>query len=130
MVKRVPEGAIFSRESGNLTNLHSFKYSGLANPKTIDVSDSGSGVKITTRKTKTSPHAVRTAKSISTFRAGSGGRRALGISASYAKRGYRPDLRTAVLGRTSAILAAQKEPKPTPERKLRGKKARAAQESA
>jgi len=130
MVKRVPEGPVFSREPGNLTNLHSYKYSGLANAKTVDISDSGSGVKITTRKTKTSPLAVRAAKSSSTLRNNSGGRRALGITASYVKRGYRPDLRTAALGRTSALLAAQKEPKPTPEKKVRGKGAHAAQESA
>jgi hypothetical protein len=36
----------------------------------------------------------------------------------------------AALGRTSALLAAQKEPKPTPEKKVRGKGAHAAQESA
>jgi len=130
MVKRVPEGPVFSREPGNLPNLHSYKYSGLVNAKTIDITDSGSGVQITTRKTKTSPHAVRTGKSTSTLRNGSGGRRALGITASYAKRGYRPDLRAAALGRTSALLAAQKEPKPTPEKKVRGKKARVVEESA
>ena len=39
-------------------------------------------------------------------------------------------LRQAALGRTSALLAAQKEPKPTPERKARGKKALAIEESA
>lgn len=38
--------------------------------------------------------------------------------------------RQAALGRTSALLAAQKEPKPTPERKVRGKKARTVEESA
>jgi len=130
MVKRVPEGPIFSREPGNLRNLHSYKYSGLANAKTIDITDSGSGIQITTRKTKTSPHAVRTAKSTSTVRNRSGGRRALGIATSYAKRGYRSDLRTAALGRSSALLAAQKEPKPTPEKKVRGKKARVIEESA
>jgi len=130
MVKRVPEGPVFSREPGNLLNLHSYKYSGLANTKTIDIRDSGSGVQITTRKTKASPRAVRTSKVTSTLRNGSGGRRSLGITASYAKRGYRSDLRKAALGRTSALLAAQKEPKPTPERKVRGKKPRVIEESA
>jgi len=123
IVKRVPEGPIFSREPGNLTNLHSHKYSGLANTKTIDIKDSGSGVQITTRKTKASPFAVSSGKSSSTIRNRSGGRRTLGVAGKHAKRGYRPDLRTAALGRVSAILAAQKEPKPTPERKVRGKKA-------
>lgn len=130
MVKRVREGPVFSREPGNLRNLHSYKYSGLANAKTIDIRDSGSGIQITTRKTKTSPHAIRPGKSTSTLRNNSGGRRANGITASYAKRGYRPDLRAAALGRTSALLAAQKEPKPTLEKKVRGKKTLAIEESA
>ncbi|KAK0500949.1 ribosomal L28e/Mak16 [Armillaria luteobubalina] len=124
IVKRVPEGPIFSREPGNLRNLHSYKYSGLANAKTIDVSDSPAGVKITTRKLKASPHAVASAKAVSYIRPRSGTRRALGIASQTAKKGYRPDLRTAALARVSALVAAQKEPKPSPPEKFRGKKAR------
>ncbi|KAJ8501888.1 hypothetical protein ONZ45_g11983 [Pleurotus djamor] len=33
LVKRVREGPVFSKEPGNLRNLHSHKYSGLANSK-------------------------------------------------------------------------------------------------
>jgi len=42
------------------------------------------------------------------------------------KKYYRADLRPAVLARVSALLTAQKEPKPSPPKKLRGKKAAAA----
>ncbi|KAJ7589546.1 ribosomal L28e protein family-domain-containing protein [Mycena floridula] len=126
IVKRVVEGPVFSKEPGNLRNLHSFKYSGLANSKTIDVSDSGSGIQIVTRKTKVGSGSVAGSRAKSTIRPRSGGRRALGIASGPAKRGYRPDLRTAVLARTSALLAAQKEPKPTPARKIRSKKAQKA----
>ncbi|KAI4523245.1 ribosomal L28e/Mak16 [Schizophyllum commune] len=122
IVKKVPEGPIFSKEPGNLTNVHSYKYSGLANSKAIDVSDSPNGIKITTRKVKAAPSKVASARSTTTIRPRSGPRRALGIAASPAKRGYRPDLRPAVLARTSALLAAQKEPKPSPPKKTRGKK--------
>jgi len=125
IVKRVPEGPVFSKEPGNLPNLHSYKYSGLANAKAIDIRDSGNGLTITTKKTKASPHAVKGGKSTSTIRNRSGGRRSLGVAGSIAKRGYRPDLRKVALGRTSALLAAQKEPKPVPEKKPRGKKAKA-----
>jgi len=125
MVNRVPEGPIFSREPGNLRNLHSHKYSGLSNSKTIDVSDSPSGIQITTRKVKASPHAVKSAYGVSTIRPRSGGRRALGAAAGPAKRSYRPDLRAATLARVSAILASQREPKPSPPKKHRGKKAKA-----
>ncbi|KAF5352564.1 hypothetical protein D9756_006179 [Leucocoprinus leucothites] len=189
IVKRVPEGPVFSKEPGNLRNLHSHKYSGLANSKTIDISESNGSINIVTRKSKASPHAVASAHSTSPVRPRSGGRRALGVAAGVAKRGYRPDLRTgrinpaapcryrtsfdapregtdslahthflpgmklsthpthfyplsvsvntnadtslrqAALARVSALLAAHREPKPTPPRKARGKKAKAAASS-
>jgi len=126
IVKRVPEGPVFSREPGNLPNLHSYKYSGLVNKKSIDIKDSGLGLIITKRKNSSSPHSVRGSKSIASIRNHSGGRRALGVTSSVVKKGYRPDLRKVALGRTSALLAAQKEPKPEREKKPRGKKAIAA----
>lgn len=49
----------------------------------------------------------------------------MGVVASVAKRGYRPDLRAAALGRSSALLATQKEKKALPPKKVRGKKAAA-----
>ncbi|KAG6328476.1 hypothetical protein ID866_10585, partial [Astraeus odoratus] len=76
LVKRGAEGRIFSAEP------------------TIDIRDSGSGIQITTRKAKASPHAVRPARTTLTIRNRSGPRRALGVTAGLAKRGYRPDLRT------------------------------------
>ncbi|KAJ8520829.1 hypothetical protein ONZ45_g2348 [Pleurotus djamor] len=124
LVKRVREGPVFSKEPGNLRNLHSHKYSGLANSKTIDVSDSSSGIQITTRKVKATPTQVKSAYATSTVRPRSGGRRALGVASQYAKRGYRPDLRAATLARVSALVAAQAPPKPSPAKKIRGKKAK------
>ncbi|GAW09339.1 60s ribosomal protein l28 [Lentinula edodes] len=123
MVKGLPEGPIFSKEPGNLLNIHSHKYSGLANAKTIDVSDVNGKITITTHKTKVSPRAVAPVRSTFSVRSRSGTRRALGIASSTAKRGYRPDLRKATLARTAALLSAQKEPKGAPPKKLRGKKA-------
>ncbi|KAH6916595.1 ribosomal L28e/Mak16 [Coprinopsis sp. MPI-PUGE-AT-0042] len=123
IVKRVPEGPIFSREAGNLRNLHSFKYSGLANSKTIAIADSPSGITITTRKPKASVHSVAGASVKTTIRPRSGGRRALGsAAAATTKRGYRPDLRAATLARVSALIAAQKEPKASRPKKVRGNK--------
>ncbi|KAH8836026.1 ribosomal L28e/Mak16 [Flagelloscypha sp. PMI_526] len=123
LVKRVPEGPVLSKEPGNLTNLHSHKYSGLANAKTIDITDNNGTIEITTRKTKGSSKAVKGARSKSTIRPRSGPRRAVGIAVGSARRGYRPDLRKAAVARTAALVHAQKEPKPTPEKKRRGKKA-------
>ncbi|KAF9225201.1 ribosomal protein L28e [Gyrodon lividus] len=125
VVKKDPEGPVFSTEPGNLRNLHSHKYSGLANAKTIDIKDSPSGIQVTVKKSKASPQQVRTARTTFTIRNRSGGRRALGVVAGLAKKGYRPDLRAAALGRTSALIAVQKEKKPSPPKKARGKKATA-----
>jgi len=125
LVKRVPEGPVFSTEPGNVRNIHSHKFSGLANAKTIDIADKGGIIKIKTRKTKATPHSVASAYAASSLRARSGRRHALGVAAAPATRGYRPDLRTAALARVSALLSAQKEPKPTPPKKVRGKKAKA-----
>ncbi|KAF5382887.1 hypothetical protein D9757_006351 [Collybiopsis confluens] len=148
MVKGLPEGPIFSKEPGNLLNIHSHKYSGLANSKTIDVSDANGKITITTRKTKVSPTSVASARSTTSVRSRSGTRRALGVASATAKRGYRPDLRKSrsnsdvptrhvaigsrqmldavVLARTAALISAQKEPKALPPKKSRGKKAKTA----
>ncbi|THH18627.1 hypothetical protein EW146_g2390 [Bondarzewia mesenterica] len=189
IVKRVAEGPIFSKEPGNLINIHSQKYSGLANSKTIDVREGPTGIQITHRKKSAAPTAVRSARATTTIRSRTGPRRALGIAARTTKRGYRPDLRSvsllakfsiplpvrhspfesirydtnplempkgvmkdgrghvckknpslvgadqtppdtssslsslAALARVSAITASQKEPKPAPPKKERGKKA-------
>ncbi|KAH9969111.1 ribosomal L28e/Mak16 [Russula dissimulans] len=124
IVKRLPDGPIFSKEPGNLVNIHSQKFSGLANAKTIDVKPSVNGIAITHRKKSASPHLVRSAYASTTIGSRSGPRRALGIAAQPAKRGYRPDLRAATLARVSALVAAQKEPKAAPPKKTRGKKAK------
>ncbi|KAG6808017.1 hypothetical protein H0H92_005667, partial [Tricholoma furcatifolium] len=79
---------------GNLRNLHSYKFSGLANAKTIDITDSPAGIQITTRKTTAASGAVKSAFAKSSIRPRSGSRRAQGVVAQYAKRGYRADLRT------------------------------------
>lgn len=65
--------------------------------QTIDVSESPAGITITTRKTKASGNAVASAQAKTVIRPRSGGRRALGVASSVAKRGYRPDLRTVSL---------------------------------
>ncbi|THH11623.1 hypothetical protein EW145_g563 [Phellinidium pouzarii] len=128
IVKGHAEGPIFSKEPGNLVNLHSYKYSGIANAKTIHVEETPAGIQIVSRKPSTSTHSVKAARHITSIRRGSGSRRAAGIAAKNARAGYRPDLRKAAIARVCALQASQKEKKPLPERKLRGKKALAASE--
>ncbi|KZV62010.1 hypothetical protein PENSPDRAFT_642723 [Peniophora sp. CONT] len=122
--KKLPEGPIFSTEPGNLTNIHSHKYSGLANSKAITVTATPTGsIQISTRKADSSPHAVKGARSTKSIKARSGGRKALGAASQHAKAGYRPDLRAPTLARVSRLIETQNEPKADPAKKLRGKKA-------
>ncbi|KDQ62951.1 hypothetical protein JAAARDRAFT_96662, partial [Jaapia argillacea MUCL 33604] len=123
IVKRVPEGPIFSKEPGNLRNLHSHKYSGIANSKTVIVKDTGADVQISFNKKGASTQAVKPGRSSHAIKSRSGSRRSLGVTSRLFKRGYRPDLRQAALARVSAVLASRKEHKSRPEKKPRGKKA-------
>ncbi|KZV86208.1 ribosomal protein L28e [Exidia glandulosa HHB12029] len=123
MVKRLPEGPILSKEPGNLTNIHSHKFSGLTNAETIDIREKDSSVVITTRKPSAKIHTVKKSQHSSTIRPRSGSRRVSGIVSRYASKDYRPDLRKFALARASAVLASTKEPKPEHEKKTRGKKA-------
>jgi len=47
IVKRTPEGPVFSSEPGNLLNLHSYKYSGLVNNKTVAITPAGETAGVT-----------------------------------------------------------------------------------
>lgn len=76
-------------------NLHSHKYSGLANAKTIHINQpkTGGGLQISTRKPSSHQHQHAGGKHNATIRQGSGSRRSLGIVAGQTRRNYRPDLR-------------------------------------
>ncbi|GJJ13111.1 hypothetical protein Clacol_007361 [Clathrus columnatus] len=126
LVKRVPEGPIFSKEPGNLRNLHSLKYSGVVD-KSIAIQDSSAGISIVTRKTKAASNQVVSAQNKTTIRPNSSNRRSYGIVAQLAKRGYRSDLRAAAVARVSALLSARKKKetinaRPVREKKVRGSK--------
>jgi len=105
LVKR--NGVQFSAERGNLTNLNSFKYSGLANEKVIGVEPAEKGVILTTKKTKVS--SSYPAKSTRKITLKKGVRRAAkSFTNAYTRLGYRPDLRKETLARISAIYQSQK----------------------
>jgi len=125
MVKRMPHGPIFSKEPGNLRNLHSHKYSGIANSKAISINaDSEGKVTIDSRKLSAGPRTIRKSRHSQSVRARSGPRRSLGVASSHARRGYRPDLRTAAIARVSALATANDgKPRPVYEKKTRGSKA-------
>lgn len=62
--------------------------------QTVHIADGPNGIQVITRKKSASHHTVRKAAVSSTIRNRSGPRRAAGVTAQIAKRGYRPDLRT------------------------------------
>lgn len=79
-------------------------------------------IQVTTVKKGASPNAVKSSHITTKLRAHSGGRRAAGIVAKLAKRGYRPDLRKAAVARVFALTESHKEKKVPPPKKARGKK--------
>ncbi|ORZ04275.1 ribosomal protein L28e [Absidia repens] len=96
LVKR--DGLQLSSESNNLTNKHSFKYSGLANEKTVGIQAAPRGIKVTKNTKKATSSTViaksrrHTAKSVANL---------------IARSKYRPDLLPAALARASAVISSQ-----------------------
>ncbi|KAI0166439.1 ribosomal L28e family protein [Xylariaceae sp. FL1272] len=132
IVKRKQSGGVqFSRDPLNLTNVHSRKYAGFVNDKAIGVipAEKG-GVKVISKKTTTA-HQPYKSTTTTTYHGGKSARKTyVAVANQAAKSGYRSDLRQAAVARASAIRASQREPKPTPEPKLRGNKAKKAAESS
>ncbi|KAG0200018.1 60S ribosomal protein L28 [Mortierella sp. GBA30] len=113
LVKR--SGVQFSSEAGNLLNKNSFKYSGIANKKTVDVAAaaSGRGVVVSTKKSK-GINKVTLTKGI---------RKSAKSVAGLTRAGYRADLRKAALARVAAVLASQKPVKAAPKKSGKGVRA-------
>jgi len=92
----------FSSEPNNLYNLNTFKYSGLANKKTVAVSPSeGLSVVLETTKTKKGNHPgslVHRSHLKKDFR-----KMAKTVVNQVATNGYRPDLKAAALARLAAV---------------------------
>ncbi|CAK8579268.1 unnamed protein product [Lathyrus sativus] len=93
----------FSRESNNLYNLNSFKYSGLANKKTVAIQTAGKDQSVLLATTKPRKHnkpSVLSQKSVmkKEFR-----RMAKAVQNQVGDNYYRPDLKKAALARLSAV---------------------------
>lgn len=98
----------FSKERNNLTNLSSYRYSGIVHSKTIGIApaDDKKGVVVQFRKGKKVFNPAQQRVSI-TFKAGP--RRVLKKVKNVIKYGkYRRDLTQAALRRTSALLRSQR----------------------
>eukprot|EP00879_Flechtneria_rotunda_P012618 GHRR01013176.1.p1 GENE.GHRR01013176.1~~GHRR01013176.1.p1 ORF type:complete len:131 (-),score=51.76 GHRR01013176.1:50-442(-) len=102
-VRKNLHGRVFSAEPGNLYNKHSYKYSGIANNKAVDVSFEGDALKVSKKRSKTAnkpSQAVATA----VFKTKNARRSLNSVAKEVA--GYRPDLKNAAVARASAVLKA------------------------
>ncbi|KAJ3114575.1 hypothetical protein HDU96_001945 [Phlyctochytrium bullatum] len=120
LVKR--SGVQLTREPGNLLNKNSFKFSGVANAKAVDIKASNGGVQVTLKK-KTVP-ASKVAKSSQVTTIVRPGVKSITKSVKNIVKGYRPDLTNLALARVVRLVQSQKAPKPLKAKKLRGKAAK------
>ncbi|KAI9836686.1 MAG: hypothetical protein M1819_001322 [Sarea resinae] len=127
--RRTGGGAQFSRDPLNLVNKHSRKYSGFVNDKAVGVQSSEkNGVTVITKRTK-NVNKPASGFNETTFSASTPSRKLYKIVANTtAKNGYRSDLRAEAVARASALRQSQRPKKETPEKKLRGVKAKKAAE--
>ncbi|KAI8377031.1 ribosomal protein L28e [Choanephora cucurbitarum] len=119
LVKR--PGVQFSSEPSNLTNVNSFKYSGLANYKSVAIIPAARGVRVTTRKAKKQNSPAKSANSVVIAKTRRQTSKA--VANLIAKSKYRPDLRAAAVARASAILSTQQPKKVHAKREAKGPRA-------
>ncbi|KAJ3037896.1 60S ribosomal protein L28 [Rhizophlyctis rosea] len=119
LVKR--NGIQLSREPGNLLNLNSRKFSGVAAKKSVDVSAAPKGVTVTLRKTKAGNKPVAASNSVTLTRGTRGSAKTVKKLLAH----YRPDLEKAALARVFRLSESAKAPKAQKPKKLRGRKATA-----
>ncbi|KAI4834023.1 hypothetical protein E4T45_10139, partial [Aureobasidium sp. EXF-8846] len=130
LVKRNQAGGVqFSKDPLNLTNLHSRKYSSLANPQAIGIEAKGDKIVVST---KIANNSSKPAKSYSTttFKSTTPSRKLINNAVSGStKRGYRQDLHMEAIQRASAVKKSTRAVKASNKvTKLRGGKAKKAAE--
>jgi len=121
MVKR--NGAIFSREPGNLANIHSYKYSALTGGPTLSLEAVPAGVSVQQRRRNASPSALATAVAPASIikRGASPAHRAVRLGRLLQANGFRPDLIRPAQARLCGLLASTRPaiPKRAGVRKMR-----------
>ena len=106
-------GVQFSSEPGNLMNVNSFKYSGIANNKSVAIGATEKGVSVATSKA-----ANKNLKAITVEL--KKGARPSAVAVKNILKGYRPDLSKAAAARVSAILKSKKPVKAIKKREQKG----------
>ncbi|KAI1202573.1 60S ribosomal protein L28 [Nemania serpens] len=130
LVKRKASGGVqLSRDPLNLTNKNARKWAGFVNEKALGVvpAEKG-GVTVLSKKSESSQKPAKATNETTYSGTKSARKTYVAVANQAAKNGYRADLREAAVARASAIRHSYKEPKPTPEPKLRGSKAKKAAE--
>ncbi|OAQ62298.1 ribosomal protein L28e [Pochonia chlamydosporia 170] len=122
-------GVQFSHDPLNLTNKNSRKHAGFVNSKAVGiVPNEKGGVTVISKKTT---DATKPAKAfVQTTHGGNKTSRKTYKAVANLTANYRSDLRSAAVERVSAIRRAQRPVKAEPEPKLRGNKAKKAEESS
>ncbi|GAA5963157.1 hypothetical protein JCM21900_002934 [Sporobolomyces salmonicolor] len=105
--KRPGTTRTFSAEKGNLKNLSSYRFSGLAQRRVVDISPSpsGKGIVFSYKKADTSPFAIKSAVESKEFQFGGHGLKKKVVQELDAAG--RPDLYQAALARCDRIHASQ-----------------------
>ncbi|KAK8928680.1 60S ribosomal protein L28-2 [Platanthera zijinensis] len=109
----------FSKEKNNLFNVHSFKYSGLANKKTVSVQPAGKDLSVvlaTTKSKKQNKPASVSHRSILKKEFSKVAKSVINqVSGNY----YRPDLKRAALARLSVVRRSLQVAKSGPKKRNR-----------
>ena len=107
MVKR--DGAVFSTETGNLMNKHSFKFSGLVHPRVVRIESAANGVSLSRRGTKAGLKVAKAFSKPAVIKASLGGKNvAAKVAADLSNTFYRMDLIEAAKARAAALIKAQR----------------------
>ncbi|KAG9520018.1 ribosomal protein L28e, partial [Aureobasidium melanogenum] len=130
LVKRNQAGGVqFSKDPLNLTNLHSRKYSSLANPQAIGINAKDNKIEVTTKLGNNWNKPSKSYQKVA-FKATTPSRKLINNAVSGStKKGYRSDLHMEAVQRASAVKKSTRQVKATvAPTKLRGSKARKAAE--
>ncbi|XP_006853948.2 60S ribosomal protein L28-1 [Amborella trichopoda] len=109
----------FSKESNNLYNVHSFKYSGLANKKTVSITPGGKDLSVALSTTKTRKQSKPSDLQNRSLLKKEFRRMAKAVVSQVADNYYRPDLKDAALARLSAVHRSLKVAKSGVKKKTR-----------
>ncbi|KAK4602745.1 hypothetical protein RGQ29_011663 [Quercus rubra] len=112
-------GVQFSKEPNNLFNLNSFKYSGLANRKTVMIQPGGKDLSVVLGTTKTKKQNKPAALLHKSVMRKEFPRMAKAVTNQVSDNYYRPDLKKAALARLSAVHRSLKVTKSGPKKKNR-----------